>query len=125
MNPEYRTGTQIITLRAEILNSEGRFVPGMQASVVLTDDNREALTLPVDAVIRGEDGAHVWVKIGEGTFASRMVTTGLETFADVEFLKGLKEGYTVVISRSEENMSDSQSLIRILYAVFCLKKIKM
>src|SRR3546814_418497 len=89
MNPEYRTGTQIITLRAEILNSEGRFVPGMQASVVLTDDNREALTLPVDAVIRGEAGAHVWVKIGEGTFAPRMVTTGLETFAEVDILKGL------------------------------------
>src|SRR3546814_10066273 len=42
--------------------------------------------------------SHVWVKIGEGTFAPRMVTTGLETFAEVEILKGLKEGDTAVIS---------------------------
>ncbi|QEC54229.1 efflux RND transporter periplasmic adaptor subunit [Anseongella ginsenosidimutans] len=98
LNPEYRTGTQILTLRAQIANPGKRFLPGMQASVVLSNNTRTVLALPVDAVVRGEHGAHVWVKAGEGTFTPRMVKTGMETFDRVEILEGLQEGDSVVTS---------------------------
>src|SRR3546814_8457374 len=113
MNPEYRTGTQIITFRAALPNPDGNFIPGTQASIFLANGNQEALTLPSNAVIRSEDGAHAWVKTGEGTFEPRVAKTGMETFSSVEILE-----------RSEEHTSELQSLMRISYAVFCLKKKK-
>src|SRR3546814_13469503 len=91
MNPEYRTGTQIITFRAALPNPDGNFIPGTQASIFLANGNQEALTLPSNAVIRSEDGAHAWVKTGEGTFEPRVVKTGMETFSSVEILEGLRQ----------------------------------
>lgn len=98
LNPEYRTGTQILTLRAQVANPGKQFLPGMQASMILTSNVRKVVALPVDAVVRGEQGAHVWVKTGEGTFKPRLVKTGMETFDRVEILEGLQEGDSVVVS---------------------------
>lgn len=98
MNPEYRPGTGIITLRAQIDNPEGAFAPGMQAGIVLGGSGMKALALPADAVVRGGKGSHVWVKTGERTFMPRIVKTGLETFDKVEITEGLQEGDPVVIS---------------------------
>src|SRR3546814_42609 len=47
------------------------------------------------------------------------IGTLTETFAAIEMAK--RAGYTAVI-RSEEHTSELQSLMRISYAVFCLKK---
>src|SRR3546814_5281950 len=46
-----------------------------------------------------------------------------ETQADFAWLRGRRRGETkVTIARSEEHTSELQSLMRISYAVFCLKK---
>lgn len=96
--PQYRAGTQILTLRVVIPNPEGRLVPGMQASVVFGEDSTQALVLPTGAVIREEKGSHVWIKTGEGRFAPRMVKTGLESFDKIAITDGLREGDMVVTS---------------------------
>jgi membrane fusion protein, copper/silver efflux system len=98
LSPEFRAGTQIMVMRASVNNTELKFKPGMQAQVLFTHSAKEALTLPVDAVIRNAKGAHVYVQTGANTFSPRMVHTGVEDFEMVEITRGLAAGDTVVVS---------------------------
>jgi Cu(I)/Ag(I) efflux system membrane fusion protein len=98
LSPEFKSNTQVIIMRASIENSGLKFKPGQQAQVLLTHSLREALALPIDAVIRDEKGTHVYVQVGLNTFRPRMVKTGLENFDQVEIMEGIKEGDTVAIS---------------------------
>ena len=70
----------------------------MPAYVILKSPNRNAITLPIDALIRDGDGATAWIRSGVNTFKSVMVGTGLETGDRIEVLSGLKEGDLVVTS---------------------------
>lgn len=98
LSPEYRQGSQIFVLRASISNPEYQFVPGMQAEIVFEHSKKKALTLPADAVIREENGNHVYKKIGNGKFKAWMVSTGIENFNKVEITDGLVEGDSIVIT---------------------------
>ena len=98
LSPEYRQGSQIITLRAVIANPKRKFLPGMQATVILSHSEKKAIALPVDAVIRDVKGSHVWILEKDGAFKPRMVTTGLENFEKVEITEGVKIEENVVIT---------------------------
>jgi len=111
ISPELRAGSQIAVLRAELLNKEGRYLPGMQANVILPGSEATNLTLPTDAVIRDEQGSHVWVQTGENTFKARMVTLGEESADSVAILTGLEANEKVVTSGAY-----------LLYSEFKLKK---
>ncbi|MDX5420801.1 MAG: efflux RND transporter periplasmic adaptor subunit [Hymenobacteraceae bacterium] len=111
LNPEYRAGSQVAVMRAELKNNEGQYLPGMQANVTLPGKSGESLTVPTDAVIRDESGSHVWVQTGKGTFQARMVTLGEESFNYVAILSGIKENDKVVTSGAY-----------LLYSEFVLKK---
>src|SRR3546814_15384079 len=50
------------------------------------------------------------------------VAIGFQSFAQVKQVYG--EGAQTIVERSEEHTSELQSLMRISYAVFCLKKKK-
>ena len=98
LSPEYRAGSQVITLRAEIKNPGGKFLPGMQAGVLISHSGKRTIALPVDAVIRDEHGSHVWVLTPEGAYAARRVLTGFENSEKVEIISGLSEKENVVIT---------------------------
>ncbi len=98
LSPEYRANTQITVMRAVMDNAKLQFKPGMQAQVLFTHSSREALAIPVDAVIRDGKGAHVYVQIGDNTFQPRMVKTGTEDFELVEIIEGLIENDTIAVS---------------------------
>ena len=98
LSPEYRQGSQIFVLRASISNPQYQFVPGMQAEIVFEHSKKRALTLPADAVIREENGGHVYKKTGNGIFKAQMVTTGLENFNKVEITGGIEEGDSIVVT---------------------------
>ena len=98
LSPEFRNNSQITIIRAPIDNSEGILKPGQFAQVYLTHSAREAIAVPADAVIRGEQGSHVYVQSGQNTFTPQMVKTGIEGFDKVEINEGLKEGDTVAIT---------------------------
>ena len=70
----------------------------MTAYVVLKNRQTNTLTLPIDAVIRGEKYNTVWIQIDKNTFKSVMVETGLESGDRIEIRSGLKEGDVIVIS---------------------------
>jgi membrane fusion protein, copper/silver efflux system len=98
LSPEYRSATQITMMRASIDNRQLTFKPGQQVQVYLTHSLREAIAIPVDAVIRGGKGTHVYVQAGHNTFRPRKVKTGIESFDQVEITEGVNEGDTVAVS---------------------------
>jgi Cu(I)/Ag(I) efflux system membrane fusion protein len=98
LSPEYRSNTQITVMRASIDNPGSKYKPGQQAQVYLTHSSKEALAIPVDAVIRDGKGAHVYILTGHNTFRPRMVKTGIESFDQVEITHGISEGDTVAIT---------------------------
>lgn len=95
LSPEYRANSQITIMRAEVANDQLRFKPGQQAQVFFTHSAKEAVAIPVDAVIRDASGTHVYVQSAPNTFRPRMVKTGIEGFDYVEIIDGLHEGDTI------------------------------
>lgn len=111
LSPEFRTNSQIVTMRASLPNEELTFAPGMHAQITFTHSAKNALAVPVDGVIRDGLGAHVYVQRGRNTFRPVEVSTGIENFDKVEIVKGLAEGDTVAVSGAY-----------LLYSEFILKK---
>jgi Cu(I)/Ag(I) efflux system membrane fusion protein len=85
-------------MRASIKNPDHTFKPGQFAQIYLTHSSREALAVPIDAVIRDGQGTHLYLQSGHNTFRPQMVETGVEGFDQVEITEGLKEGDTVAVS---------------------------
>ncbi|MHC2990492.1 hypothetical protein OB13_02415 [Pontibacter sp. HJ8] len=111
ISPEFRAGSQVALLRAELPNPKQQYLPGMQASVILRNPGGTSLTLPTDAVVRDSKGSHVWVQSGKDTFKAQMVELGGESADSVAILSGLKENDKVVVSGAY-----------LLYSEFVLKK---
>ena len=111
LSPEYRANTQIIVMRGVLENRDLAFKPGMQAQVLINHSSRTTLSIPVDAVIRDENGTHVYVQTGENTFEPRMVKTGIENFELVEITEGLKENEVIAVTGAY-----------LLYSEFILKR---
>ncbi len=98
LSPEFRQGNQIITLRIEMYNAEKKFIPGMQANVILSRLGKKTIVLPIDAVIRDNSGNRIWVRAKDGSFKMRMVTTGEETSDEIEITEGIEENEIAVVS---------------------------
>lgn len=111
ISPELRPGSQVATLRAEMPNPDNKYLPGMQANVSLAGKNGAVLAVPTDAVIRDQNGSHVWVQTGDNTFQARMVRIGEESADRVAILSGINENDKVVTSGAY-----------LLYSEFVLKK---
>ena len=97
-NPEISPDTRIDLIRVTIPNTDMKLKPGMPAYVIINNTTHNALTLPIDAVLRDGKGATIWVRTNHNTFVSRMVETGLETGDRIEIVSGLKPGDMVVTS---------------------------
>lgn len=98
ISPQLDPFTQILKVRAPIQNS-GNLQAGMQATVFLpVSEISDAMSLPLDAVVRDEKGAHVWIKTSKNTFSPRMVKTGEESADQIIILSGLEAVKEVVIS---------------------------
>ena len=98
ISPEMNASTQILKARAVVKNS-GLMQPGMQVSVFLPKaEVASALSIPLEAVVRDEKGAHVWIKTGTNTFSPKMVRTGDEDQDRILIVSGLENTNEVVIS---------------------------
>ncbi|GAA4340793.1 efflux RND transporter periplasmic adaptor subunit [Flaviaesturariibacter amylovorans] len=113
VTPAVQTNTQVVQIRGTISNRGGRFQPGMQVVVLLPGEKSAGskLTLPIDAVIRDGNKAHVWLQVDREKFVPKPVTTGAETAEQVEILTGLTAGEKVVTSGAY-----------LLYSEYILKK---
>lgn len=98
VNPEINPDTRINLIRVSISNTDKQLKPGMPAYVMLKSQQRQSLTLPIDAVLRDGKGATVWVKTGAHSFKNKMVEVGLENDDRIEIKSGLNTGDVIVIS---------------------------
>lgn len=97
-SPEINPQTRINLLRVSIPNPGNQLKPGMTAYIYLSNEERTAFSVPIDAVIRSNDVAMVWVQTGKGKFSMRKITTGAENGNVIEISSGLKQGDAVVTS---------------------------
>ena len=98
ISPQIDPATQILKIRGPVKNN-GLLQSGMQANVFLPSASiSNAVSLPLDAVIRDGNGAHVWIKIKEDTFSPRMVSTGEEDDKQIIITSGLENVKEVVVS---------------------------
>lgn len=98
ISPQMDPSSQILKVRAPIKNP-GNLQAGMQATVFLPlAEISDALSLPLDAVVRDEKGAHVWIKTAKNTYSPRMVRTGEEDAERIIILSGLENVKEVVVS---------------------------
>lgn len=112
INPGLQSGTQLMQVRGTIANPNQQWQPGLQAIVQLpVKSSGDALSLPVDAVIRDGKGSHVWLQTERGKFEPRMVKTGMGNANLVEIKEGLAAGDTVVVTGAY-----------LLYSEYILKK---
>ncbi len=112
LTPALESGRQLTQIRGTIPNPNNQWQPGLQAFVLLpAKTSGNALTLPVDAVIREQRGMHVWIEKEKGKYVPRMVTTGMETADRVEITSGLEKGDKVVATGAY-----------LLYSEYVLKK---
>ena len=97
ISPQMDPSSQILKVRAPIKNP-GNLQAGMQATVFLPlAEISDALSLPLDAVVRDEKGAHVWIKTAKNTYSPRMVKTGEEDAEKIIILSGLENVKEVVV----------------------------
>lgn len=97
LNPEIDPDSRINIVRITVPNQGNKLRPGMPVYAHINTAQKYTLSLPTDAVIRGNKGATVWLKTGDNTFRSQMVTTGIESEGIVEITQGLKSGDIVVV----------------------------
>lgn len=112
INPDLQTGTQVLQIRGSIPNPDMQWQPGLQANLFIpAADQKDVMSLPVDAVIRDGKTAHIWIEKSKGKFEPQMVTTGMENENRIEIKDGLSTGDQVVVTGAY-----------LLYSEYVLKK---
>lgn len=104
MNPETRT----VRVRTEFPNTGGNLKPQMYVKAALSLPQKEALAVPVHAVVQTGKRNVVWVELKENQFEPREVTLGARTDGWYEIVSGLSEGEMVVTTGGYLLDSESQ-----------------
>ena len=91
--------TRTLQVRLRFDNPDERMKPNMYASVtIFGKPHPAALSIPREALIRGQDADRVVVALGDGDYTVHEVMTGIESGGWVEIIAGLDEGDEVVTS---------------------------
>lgn len=98
INPEIDPQARINLVRISVSNPDNQLKPGMPVYMVMANNQKSTLSLPLDAVIRSNNAAHVWVMIGRNKFRHQTVQTGAESDNHIEITGGLQQGEAVVVS---------------------------
>lgn len=97
VNNTVDTNTGTIELMGTFQNADRRLWPGQYSNILLRlGEQRDVLVVPNDAIQAGQQGKFVFVVMPNMTVDVRQVTTGQTTEDEVEILKGLSSGETVV-----------------------------
>jgi Cu(I)/Ag(I) efflux system membrane fusion protein/cobalt-zinc-cadmium efflux system membrane fusion protein len=104
--------TRTIKARFDIDNPDFILKPDMYVNVRLeTEPVKDALAVPIEAVLHSGEQQTVFVALGEGKFEPRLVKTGLQSESGyIEIVQGLLAGEQVVVSA--QFMLDSESKLR-------------
>ena len=97
----YDGGSVTFRVKLTIDDPDERLKPGMTASVkILTQEIKDALIVPANALIEEDDGTYVDVVVDEETYETKhkKVTVQVQDNTRAVIKKGLKEGDVVVVS---------------------------
>lgn len=98
IEPKIDPATRNVTLRAVCPNPSGILVPGAFARVeILLDDLKDAIVIPSEAIIPQLSGEKVYLCRG-GKAKSMILQTGIRTEREVQVIKGLEPGDTLILS---------------------------
>jgi len=95
LNPKTRT----LKVRLRFDNPDETLKPNMFATVTIYGGaKKDLIIIPREALIRAGAEERVIIAQGEGSYAARTVTAGMESGDQVAIISGLKEGEEVVTS---------------------------
>lgn len=98
INPEINPDSRFLLIRLEIPNPSLLLKPGMQAIAKLSQPQQKGLFIPIDAVIREEKSAYIWVEKRPGVFENLMIETGAEINGMIEIKSKIDTAKKVVIT---------------------------
>jgi RND family efflux transporter MFP subunit len=102
--------TRTMDTEVDVPNPTLTLIPGMYAEVNLrTDERRNVLSIPLDAVDRSGSAARVYTVTADGILHITPITLGLESDQRVEVMSGLQEGDAVVLGR-HAGLKDGQQV---------------
>nr|WP_294791095.1 efflux RND transporter periplasmic adaptor subunit [uncultured Mucilaginibacter sp.] len=96
INPELSEASKVDLIRVSIANAQGLIRPGMLAYISIGGSATRSLAVPALAVLTDGKGSKVWVKNTDGSFSSRIITTGSGNRFYVPVHSGLSSGDIVV-----------------------------
>lgn len=97
--PSLDPKTRTLKVRLQFDNPEEELKPNMYAHVsIYGGAKKDVLIIPREALIRTGESQRVITALGEGRFAPKNVTAGIESGDWVEIIDGLTEGEKVVVS---------------------------
>jgi len=110
--PEVDPATRILSPRLEVDNHNFKLRPDMFVNVELTVSQPSGLTVPADAVLDSGLSKRVFVQTSPGHFEARAVETGWRLNDQVQIVRGLREGETVVATGTF--LVDSESRLQVV-----------
>ena len=93
--------TRSVTVRALLANDDGMLKPGMFLNVTLSNDEREALLIPEEALTPEAERQFVFV-VADGKVSKREVRIGGRQPGTVEVLAGLSAGERVIVEGTQK-----------------------
>jgi Cu(I)/Ag(I) efflux system membrane fusion protein len=96
IDPVLDPKTRTARVRMTFPNPKGALRPELFGDVVFSEEAREGLRIPTDAVVRSGARTLVYVSLGDGKFEPREVDLGSSADDRVEVRRGLKVGDKVV-----------------------------
>ncbi len=114
--PRLDPKTRTLKVRLKFDNTDEALKPNMFADITIYGGaKRDVLAIPREALIRTGQTQRVIIDNGDGSFASREVTAGIESGDFIEVQSGLREGEKVVTSGQfliDSEASQKASLMR-------------
>jgi Cu(I)/Ag(I) efflux system membrane fusion protein len=94
--PSLSAETRTIKVRLKLANRNNQLKPQMFGNVEIRVNLGHKLVIPESAVMDTGRAMVVYVDLGNGAFEPREIRTGIRTDGNVEVLRGLKSGESVV-----------------------------
>lgn len=101
-------------VRLEIEPSGEKLLPGMSASAsIVTGFVQSCLSIPIGSVFTKDREEFVWVLHDDDTVERRVVLTGMQNLKEIEVVRGLEPGETIVtapLSAINKDLTDGQKV---------------